>query len=259
MTPKIPQFTPSLGSKGGAYGGRVDVPGFSQIDIDDVAKDTIAGNSDTLDSATSLAGRTNASQRALNIAGLGPDYARQMGAATSVIDNQLAGRLDDSVLNQISDRAAARGFSMGTPGSGFTRNLELRDVGLTSMQQTEKGLASLNSFWTMRQSLELPQAMQISSLFITPAQRLAHVTGERDSQWNRDMSAAQAWSAPDAAAQAAEEQRAWQQRFDTETNSRRLEAADVRSAEEAKARKRNGYVDLNGRWRAAWYKTSKDY
>ena len=84
-------------------------------------------------------------------------------------------------------RALGGGFGAG---SGFGRALSARDFGLTSMQIQNQGLAQAQNFIQQQRTMGMAQPFSVSSMFITPAQRIgfdaAAATGSiRDETWQR--------------------------------------------------------------------------
>lgn len=108
----------------------------------------------------------------------------------------LRGELPEDVQRLVTDRAAARAFAGGFGGSGAARALELRDLGLTSLQRIDTAMGqSAQAFATIRGLM--PQQQSVSSMFLMPGQRIALAQSERDARLQRDMAAAQAKAAPD--------------------------------------------------------------
>jgi hypothetical protein len=73
-----------------------------------------------------------------------------LGKAQGIVNSQLAGEIPADVQAQIQRSSAARAISGGYGGgSGLGRNLTLRDLGLTSLQQQQQGF---NNFGALAES-----------------------------------------------------------------------------------------------------------
>ena len=101
----------------------------------------------------------------------------------------LRGDLPEDVQRLVTDRAAARAFAGGFGGSGAARALELRDLGLTSLQRIDTAMGqSAQAFATIRGLM--PQQQSVSSMFLMPGQRIALAQSERNARYQRDLEAA---------------------------------------------------------------------
>ena len=197
----FPLAAVAVGGLLGALGAgkKPKVPKFVNVDPDAEQKSSIAGNMANFGGAEALADRTNAySQDALMKAlrQAVPGYDDMVSGSSSVIQEQLEGRLDQGTQDQIARTAAARSLKGGFSGSGMARNMELRDIGMTSYQATQQGLANSMNFLRNQAGIAMAPRMDITSMFFTPQQRLAHSVGERNLQFQRDMSAAQIAAQP---------------------------------------------------------------
>jgi hypothetical protein len=101
----------------------------------------------------------------------------------------LRGELPADVQRAITDRAAARSVGGGFGGSQFGRNLELRDLGLTSLQRIDTAMGQ--SAQALAQYSSMVPRTSVSSMFMSPSDRIAFAQGERNMQYQRDYAAAQ--------------------------------------------------------------------
>ena len=172
------------------FGKKVKVPEFKQVDIDREQAASIDANLESLPKAAALArGETKASQDILmeSLRAAMPQYDAMVGGGERVIGDLLSGKVPGDVAKQISDRAAARGISTGTGAlSRFAKNLELRDLGLTSLDMTQRGLDSAMSWFKTQRATATVEPMRASSMFISPQQRISHQTSERNLQFQRE-------------------------------------------------------------------------
>ena len=108
----------------------------------------------------------------------------------------LRGELPEDVQRLVTDRAAAQAFAGGFGGSGAARALELRDLGLTSLQRIDTAMGqSAQAFQTIRGLM--PQRQSVGSMFLSPAARINLAQSERDARYQRDLQAAQVAAQPD--------------------------------------------------------------
>jgi len=75
--------------------------------------------------------------------------------------------------------------------------LSARDLGLTSMQIQNQGLAQAQNFIQQQRTFGMAQPFSISSMFITPSQRIGALQQQNQQQYNRDLQAAQVAAMPD--------------------------------------------------------------
>ena len=73
------------------------------------------------------------------VGGVLPSLPNLTATAGSVVGSELAGTVPTDVTQQIQNQAASWGVSSGMPGSGLSKNLSLRDLGLTSIGQQQAG------------------------------------------------------------------------------------------------------------------------
>ncbi len=81
-----------------------------------------------------------------DLAGQVPGLAGLNQQVSDTIGSYLGGELPPDVIAGIRDAAAKFGVTSGMPGSGLARNIVPRDIGLTSLDLKNRGLAAYNSF-----------------------------------------------------------------------------------------------------------------
>ena len=114
-----------------------------------------------------------------------------------VIGDMLAGKVNTDVAERLRDYNAARGIATGTQGSQAIDFSELRNYGVTSMQQQEKGLVAAQNWKSWQATYGMAKPMSVTSMFMSPQSRLAHETSERSMLWQRDLMQAKMDAAPD--------------------------------------------------------------
>lgn len=155
----------------------LEVPAAPNVDPSEAAGEAIAGNIKNLPAATSLGRRVDKATTDQYLAWL--DKMGLGGINSKVIENiksLVSGELPSDVRNLISRSAAEKGIVRGTSGSEFDQYGELRDLGLTSLEVTNKGLDAA-SRWIAQTNANAPR-FNFSSMFISPAQQIA------TQQWN---------------------------------------------------------------------------
>jgi len=102
------------------------------------------------------------------IRGVVPDIGTINQRASSTIASQLAGEIPADVSESVARSAAARSFAGGTAGSGFAGNLRTRDLGLTSLAQTQRGLDNASRWLASVRASQVAPQMDVTSMFLTP-------------------------------------------------------------------------------------------
>jgi hypothetical protein len=116
-----------------------------------------------------------------------PGYDNLLSKTRGVIDSQLSGEIPQDVQDQIQRSGAVRSIGGGYGGSGMNRNLVARDLGLTSLDLTNRGLDSASKWIaTARQSLT-PQLFDITSMFIKPETLIQNEWNNEQSKFQREM------------------------------------------------------------------------
>lgn len=203
----MPFFAPLIagaasGLLGGLLGGgkKPQIPAFKPVDIDAEQKAAIAGNTKNFSDSAELTTRTNAynqSELKRMLRAAIPGYDAMVGKQGEVISSMLAGELPKDVTSQIQRNAAERSGAGGYGGSGMGRNLEARDLGLTSLQLTQQGLSAAERWLAGTKALAVPGQFDVSAMFLSPAQRVNATVANNTGQFNRDLMAANVAAAPD--------------------------------------------------------------
>ena len=182
-------------------GSKPKVPAFKPIDFAAEQKQAIQQNIGSLESATELATKTTAAEQSQLEAQLRraiPGYDQLISQAGKNIGANLRGEVSMDVQSQLQRSAAGRALGGGYgAGSGAGRNLSARDFGLTSMQIQNQGLSQAQNFIQQQRTFGMAQPFSISSMFITPGQRIGAMQQQQSAQYNRDMTAAQVAAMPD--------------------------------------------------------------
>ena len=194
---------------GGLFGGKKPkVPELKPIDFAKEQQQAIQQNIASLESATDLAKRTTAaeqSQLETQLRRAIPGYDQLVSQAGQNIAASLRGEISPEVSAQVQRSTAGRALSGGFgAGSGFGRALTARDLGLTGMQIQNQGLAQAQNFIQQQRAFGMVQPFSVSSMFVTPAQRIGAIQQQNQLQYGRDLTAAQVAAAPSPMQQAAQ-------------------------------------------------------
>lgn len=191
---------------GGLFGPKkVKVPELKPIDFAGEQQKAIQQNIAALEPATKLAEKTTAAEQSLLESQLRraiPGYDQLVQQASKNIGAALAGEISPEVSAQVQRSAAGRALMGGYAGTGAGRALTARDLGLTSMQLQNQGLAQAQNFIQQQRTFGMAQPFSVSSMFITPAQRIGFMQNQQQAQYARDMAAAQVAAQPSAMQQA---------------------------------------------------------
>jgi hypothetical protein len=185
---------------GGLFGGRKPkIPELKPINFEAEQRQAIQQNIASLESATDLAQRTTQAEQTQLEAQLRraiPGYDQLVQQASKNIGAALAGEISPEVSAQVQRSTAGRALMGGYAGTGAGRALTARDLGLTSMQLQNQGLAQAQNFIQQQRTFGMVQPFSVSSMFITPAQRIGAIQEQQARQYGRDVTAAQVAAAP---------------------------------------------------------------
>lgn len=194
---------------GGLFGGRKPkVPELKPIDFAREQQQAIQQNIAALEPATELARKTTEAEQTQLEAQLRraiPGYDQLVAQAGKNIGAALRGEISPEVSAQVQRSTAGRALAGGFGGgSGFGRALTARDLGLTGMQLQNQGLAQAQNFIQQQRAFGMVQPFSVSSMFITPAQRVSALQQQQQLQYGQALTAAQVAAAPSPMQQAAQ-------------------------------------------------------
>lgn len=188
-----------MGFLNNIFGSKVKVPKFQEIDPDAEIEKAFKSIQDQLPEAqrtTKSLAKADAETTLDVLEQFAPGSREAIKQQVQTLQSGLRGELPADVQRAIQDQSAARAFAGGFGGSGAARNLELRDLGLTSLQRIDTAMnQSAQTFGTLRGLM--PQQRSVSSMFLMPGQRIGLAQQERNMRYNRDLQAAQAKAQPD--------------------------------------------------------------
>lgn len=177
----------------GFRGDKPDVPEFVPIDVTDEQKKATLGNIANLPDIAQLGSETNE-----QLAKQYLDMLEDLGLKglydqnTKNLESMSRGELPIDVQNLIARNSAEAGVASGTSGSEFNKFGKLRNLGLTSLDLTQKALSS-SAQWLA--SARIPQ-FDFTSMFQSPMQRVQTEQWNKSMKWNRDWMANQIKALP---------------------------------------------------------------
>lgn len=185
------------------FGVKPVVPTMPKLDIGTEQKAAIAGNQAALPGAEALVAKTNL----FNIDQINkmlsqsiPGYGDITGNVSKNIASLTGGQIPQDVQDAVTRGAAGRALSGGYGGSQAGNNLVARDLGLTSLNLTQQGLSSAESWMKTMDSLYAPGMMNLSSMFISPMQQYQTDNEQNVQQFQNQWLRSQIQAMPDPAA-----------------------------------------------------------
>lgn len=168
-------------------GGTPRVPAFVPVDAQAEQQKAIAGNAAALPGAEALASNVNTFNQSqldnqLNQL-FGGQYGSIKNTITGNIQSELSGQLPQDVQDAVLRNSAVKSLYGGFGSSGMAANLSARDLGLTSLQLTQTGLNSAESW--MGSAAKAP-LFDVSQMFISPTAQVQFAQSERDAKFQHD-------------------------------------------------------------------------
>jgi len=188
-----------MGLLSSIFGSKVKVPKLKEIDIDKELDKAFQSVRERLPEAQQTAqslGEADADTALAVLERFAPGTRDLISQQVSNLQSGLRGELPADVQRAVTDNAAARAQAGGFGGSRAAGNLELRDLGLTSLNRIDTAMAQTGQTLANFRNLGA-RGPTASSMFLSPAQRIGFEQNERNAQFNRDAMAAQARAQPD--------------------------------------------------------------
>lgn len=171
---------------------RPKVPRFDAIDAQREQQRAIEGNIGALPEAERLATEVNQfnwDQIDKGIESQVPNYREILRKGGAAVEDFVSGRLPEDVQRLIAQRSAELATGRGTAGSQFANYSEARTLGLTSLDLIQRGLQSATA-WLSAAQARRPM-FNVTSMFLSPEQQIAHAVSERDKRFQHDWMKAQ--------------------------------------------------------------------
>lgn len=166
--------------------GKPKIPAFTPIDVQKEQQRAVSGNLAVLPQAQSLASGINTFNQAeleRMLTMMIPGYAKIRDKISQNIQGQLSGEIPLDVSNAVQRNSAVKSLYGGFGGTGAAKNLTARDLGLVSLDLTQKGLDSATRW--INSAAKAPQ-FDVTSMFIAPGFQAQFAQQERDSRFQRD-------------------------------------------------------------------------
>lgn len=165
------------------------MPVAPQVNAEQSQSTAIADNTKALgmdENLSSSVNTFNADQLQSLLAKAIPGYQAINNQASSVIQSELSGQIPQDVQEQIQQSSNAAATAGGYGNSGLGRNATARDLGLTSLNLTQQGLSSAQSWMKNVASMGVPALFNPSSMFLTPEQILQNSWQNQQSSFQRN-------------------------------------------------------------------------
>lgn len=174
-------FGEVFGSYLGLAGKKPTVPDAPEIDIDKELAANVSGNLALLPELSTLARKTNelsVEEMERSLSQALPGYKELRDQITKTIGSQLRGEIPKDVSSLVERTSAEQATRAGYAGSGVGRALTARDLGLTSLDITNRALGAADR-WIASVASRTP-VFDFRSMFLSPTQRIAV------QQWNEE-------------------------------------------------------------------------
>lgn len=190
-----------IGGAAMSAGKKVKVPTFQRVNTEKEQEAAIKQNIASLQSGTELATKTTAAEQTLleqQLRRAIPGYDQLISQASQNIGAGLRGELSPEASRNVQRYSAAQAISRGYRGGseaglfGAVKNY----AGAMEARQNQ-ALAQAQSFIQQQRTTGMAQPFSVSSMFITPTQRINLSLQENQFQYQRDMAAAQVAAQPD--------------------------------------------------------------
>lgn len=182
------------GSDDELYGRKVVVPDYPELD--DAQEEATRFNTNRLPDITELGSKVNAFnqdelERMLRHAI--PNLTEINEGVGDSLASMVRGQLPKDVADLIERKSAEKAVGGGFTGSGMHRNMSARDLGLTSLELTQRGISSAERWISSARQSQTAPLYDVTSMFVSPAQQFA----AKEGKYQRDLYAAQMEAAPD--------------------------------------------------------------
>ena len=175
-----------MGFLSGLFGSTPQVPPWQNVSLTGSQTEAIGANQASLGGIENLATGVNTfNQQQLTqlMNSIMPGWSGSASTASKNISDELSGKIPSDVAGNIQSSAAAQALTGGFGGSGLAGNLTAKDLGLTSLDLTNQGLSSLESWTSMIDKMFAPGEFNISSMFVSPQQEFQDTFQNQEMAW----------------------------------------------------------------------------
>jgi hypothetical protein len=170
-------------------GKKPQVPDWKDVSLEAAQKEAVRANKATLPEFEDVAAEANSfnqTQLEKMLKESIPNLDDINFAAGENILSAVRGEVPDDVSALVGRRAAESAVKGGYYGSGMHRNLELRDLGLTSLQRMREGMDSASRWIASVRASQTAPMMDVTSMFISPEQQFQATFQNQEAKFNRD-------------------------------------------------------------------------
>ena len=182
------------------FGGTPKVPDWNNISLGQQQQLAIDQNQLALPGSQKLASGVdsfNQDQLTKLLNSIIPGWDSMAKTATGNIASELKGEIPTDVSMALQSSDAAKALTGGFGGSGLSGNMTARDLGLTSLNLTQTGTSSLESWTSMVDRMFAPGMFNVSSMFVTPQQEFQATMENQKMQWQQQWLQNQVKAMPD--------------------------------------------------------------
>lgn len=186
----------------GGYPEKPNVPTMPVVTAGQAQSSALASNLAALPQLETLASKTdvfNQSEIQKMLESFIPGYSDISKNVSKNIADLTAGKIPSDVAAAVTQSDAARALAGGFSGTELQGTLTARDLGLTSLDLTQKGLGEAAGWIAMMDRVAAPGQLNVQSMFITPGQELAQENLTTSEQWNVNWLKNQLAALPDPA------------------------------------------------------------
>lgn len=182
------------------FGSKPSVPTLPSLNLPAEQQKALAANIAAIPGAEEIAGKVdlfNQQQIDQMMERVIPNYKAITGQVSENIGALTRGEIPTDVSEAVQRSDAARAIGGGFAGSEAQKNLVARDLGLTSLDLTQRGMASAESWMRNAAAIYEPGMFNVTSMFISPAQQAQFDVSEREAQFQRQWMQNQINAMPD--------------------------------------------------------------
>lgn len=165
-------------------GSKPKVPALPELKLGDEQQKAITANIAAAPGASKLA-QLSQDQITKMIEQAVPGFEGIKTTASNNISSLLKGEIPTDVSAAVKRGSAGTSLAGGFGGTGASRNLVARDLGLVSLDLTQKGLSSAESWLKSMEQLYAPSEAIFSGMFVSPGQMASFDVEERNMQFER--------------------------------------------------------------------------
>ena len=193
-------FPELLGMAIGAFGEKPEKQELAPVDFTQAQGEAIGANLSNLPGLEQLATATNKyglTSGMSTLRSIFPNFDRILNLSTDNVESMLRGEVPQDVAGLLERRSAGQAVSGGYAGTGMHRNLAARDLGRTSLDLKEMGTKMAPGVLGGFTNLINPSRFDISSMYVTPSQRINYLQGYNRDKLGLDVYNANIDAAPD--------------------------------------------------------------